>query len=167
MVFKGCTDQALAGGNDVTRTFAFDMPNIKNPYSEKETSPFNIKIFNSWDAASKTGSLQIAGSSTYVIPGTTYATGAITDIKVTAANYIIQEATSQYWQFKVSNEIPGTQDGKGATDIESAIHIRFPSSFSQDPNSQARDVAVEGSGVSITGSPTATIDTSAFYDPQC
>jgi hypothetical protein len=93
VVFEGCTNTALAGNNDVTRTFTFDMPNIKNPYSEKETSPFNIKIFNSWDSASKTGSLQIAGSSTFVIPESTYATGAVTDIKVTAANYIIQEVT--------------------------------------------------------------------------
>ena len=143
------------------------MPNIKNPYAEKDTSPFNIKIFHSYDAATKTGSLQIAGSSTFVIPGTTYATGAISDIKVTAASYIIQEATSQYWQFKISNEIPGTQDAKGATDIESAVHIRFPNSFTQDPNGSGPAVAVEGSGVSITGSPTAAVDTSAYYDPQC
>lgn len=168
LVLKGCAQMALAGQSKVSTILEFVMPAITNPYSEKDTSPFNIKIFNSYDAATKTGSLQIAESTTFVIPGSAYATGAISDIKLTAASYVIQEATTQYYQFKIANEIPGTQDAGGATDIQAGVHIHFPSSFLKDVDgTDSGAVTVAGAGVSITGTPSATVDTTAYYDPQC
>lgn len=168
LVLKGCAQMALAGQSKVSTILEFEMPAITNPYSEKDTSPFIIKIFNSYDAATKTGSLQIAESTTFVIPGSAYATGAISDIKLTAASYVIQEATTQYYEFKIANEIPGTQDAGGATDTQAGVHIHFPSSFKKDPDgTDSGAVTVAGAGVSITGTPSATVDTTAYYDPQC
>lgn len=166
VVFQGCTNLALKGQSKVSTFLEFEMPNIKNPYAEKDTSPFNIKIFNSYDVATKTGSLQIAESTTFVIPGSAYSTGTISDIKLTADSYIIQEATTQKYQFKITNEIPGMNDAGGATDIQSGVHIHFPNSFRQDP-SGINTVSITGGGVSITGTPTAAVDKTAFYDPMC
>lgn len=164
VVFKGCANMALKGQSKVSTVLEFEMPNIKNPYAEKDTSGFNIKIFKSYDVATKTGSLEIAGTSTFVIPGSAYATGALTDIKITADSLIVQEATTQRYQFTIENEIPGTTGAGGATDIQSGVHIHFPSSFREG---SVGTVAVAGAGVAITGTPTAAVDKTAFYDPLC
>lgn len=166
VVFQGCTNLALKGQSKVSTFLEFEMPNIKNPYAEKDTSPFNIKIFNSYDVATKTGSLQIAESTTFVIPGSAYSTGTISDIKITADSYIIQEATTQKYQFKITNEIPGMNDAGGATDIQSGVHIHFPNSFRAAQTGAAGTAAVTGAGVTITGA-TATVDKTASYDPLC
>jgi hypothetical protein len=165
VVFKGCTQLALKGKNKVSSFLEFEMPNIKNPYAEQETSPFNIKIFGAYDVAAKTGSLEIAASSTFTIAADTYQPGLVSDIAVTADSYIVQEATTQRYRFKIQNEVPGTTDAGGATDIQAGVHIHFPSSFSA--GSSALVVGVAGGGVATSGTPTATLDTSAYYDPLC
>ena len=142
------------------------MPSIKNPYAEKDTSPFNIKIFNSYDTATKTGSLQIADASAFVIPGSAYGTGALSAISITADSYVVQEATTQRFMFTTQNEIPGTTGASGATDIEAGVHIHFPNSFRAAQTGAAGTAAVTGAGVTITGA-TATVDKTAFYDPLC
>lgn len=166
VVFQGCTQLALKGQRKVTTTLEFVMPNVKNPYAEKETSPFNIKIFNAYDVATQTGSLEIAASTTFTIAADTYQTGLVSDVTVTAAKYVVQEATEQYYKFKIQNEIPGTTDAGGASDIESGVHIHFPRSFSVDASQLTPVVSVTATGATISTA-SATIDKSSYYDPLC
>jgi hypothetical protein len=143
------------------------MPDIKNPYAEQDTSPFDIKIFGAYDVNSKTGSLEIAATSTFTIAAASYEAGVVSDFSLTADTYVVQEGTTQRYKFTIQNEIPGTGGAGGATDIESAVHIRFPKSFSVDTSQPAPVVGVSGAGVSVTGTPSATVDKSTYYDPLC
>jgi hypothetical protein len=162
VVFKGCANTALHGERKVSAALGFEMPNVKNPYAEQATSAFSIKIFASYDIATKTGSQEIAATSTFAIPASAYGSGALTGIKVTAGSLVVQEATTHAFEFTISNEIPGTTAAGGATDIQAGVHIHLPSSFREGSVGTA---AV--TGASVTGTPTAAVDKTALYDPLC
>jgi hypothetical protein len=101
VVFKGCANTALHGERKVSAALGFEMPNVKNPYAEQATSAFSIKIFASYDIATKTGSQEIAATSTFAIPASAYGSGALTGIKVTAGSLVVQEATTHAFEFTV------------------------------------------------------------------
>jgi hypothetical protein len=162
VVFKGCANTALHGKSKVSQVLGFVMPNIKNPYAEQATSAFSIKIFASYDVATKTGSQEIAATTTFAIPASAYGSGALADIEVSAGSRVVQEATTHAFKFTIENEIPGTTAAGGATDIQSGVHIHLPSSFREGTVGTA---AV--AGASVTGTPTAAVDTTALYDPRC
>ena len=163
VVFKGCANTALHGQRKVSTVLGFEMPNIKNPYAEQDTSAFSIKIFASYDVATKTGSQEIAATTAFVIPASAYGSGALTDIKVTPANLVVQEPTSQDWQFTIQNEIPGAGAAAAASGIQAGVHIHLPSSFTTGNTA----ITPKVTGASITGAATATVDKTAVYDPLC
>ena len=162
VVFEGCKNPALHGKRKVTKFLGFEMPNIKNPYAEQDTSAFSMKIFASYDVATKTGSQEVAATTAFVIPASAYGSGILKDITVKPASRVVQEPTSQEWQFTTTNEIPGAGAAAAGTGIQAGVHIHLPKSFTTGNTA----ITPKVTGAS-PGAATATVDKTAVYDPLC
>jgi hypothetical protein len=76
---------------------------------------------------------------------------------LTATNYAVQESGTHYFKFTTASAIPSTT----GTGITTAIHILFPSTFTQDPSNTGTTGHTTISGISTTIQ--SYIDTTSDY----